>query len=962
EAVAELDGIDNINCTSKEQSAGMVLEIEDGLDLQEILQEVKNAVDAISDFPEDIELPTVAKVVRRRHVIAVTLSGDVPEEVLFEYAESIKEGFLKVEGLNFVELGGSRIKEIRVEITPETLNQYGLTLQDVASRIKQTSLDLPAGSLRSGKNQIYLRTKALKNRVEEFGRIEILTNKAGVTLYLGDMAKIEENLEEKSSFLFFDREPSVMFDVYQSPSFSPNTISIKANQFIDEQNKILPPQLRLKVWNDRSTYFQDRFDLMIRNAGFGLILVFGILTLFLEIRLAFWVMIGIPVSFLGSLIILPYTGVSINMISMFAFILVLGIVVDDAIVIGERIFQLREQGKDRMTAAIKGCQEMAPPVIFAIITTMVAFAPLSFIDGRMGKFLAAIPVIVISVIGLSLFEGLFVLPAHLAHGSSRPLPGPFRFLDYVRSGCDKFLRWVIRKPYDWLLSLAINNRYATTALGVVFLMLSLGLVGGGVVPMEFFPSIESDRVNLTIELPTGFPAQETEKVIRQVEQQGIDLLDRIDKKANNGRKSLEHMYSKVQTQSTRNPSAATTANIQFLLRDETIRNVSSFKFARMWRRSIKDTPDIQSVTIRSRGMHFADDINISLSHKNSEILSKLKRETKEHLGEYVGVTEVMDSEKDGNREFQFSLTKEAITLGITPQIFATNLRNTFQGIEALTIKKPRHDTPVIVMIPKEYRENLNTLETILLRAPSGGMISMADAATIIEQKEPVSIRRIDQERVINITASVEEESQTIDIVTDSIKENLVPKFEAEYPDLTIKMEGAQKERMKSLKSLWMGFVAALLLIYAILAIFFRSYVQPLIVMSAIPFGIAGAVGGHLILGHAVSFMSLFGLVGLTGVVVNDSLILIDAINRHPQHKTDLFLALQEAAKSRLRPIMLTSITTFVGLMPILAEPSRQAQFLIPMAISLGVGIMFATFITLILIPSFYMIYHDFKTY
>ena len=700
---------------------------------------------------------------------------------------------------------------------------------------------------------------------------------------------------------------------------------------------------------------------MMRNAAIGLILVFCILTLFLEIRLAFWVMVGIPVSFIGSLVILPMTGVSINMISMFGFILVLGIVVDDAIVIGENIFQHRERGEGALEAAILGCKEMAAPVIFAILTTMVAFAPLNYIEGHMGKFLNAIPVIVISVIGISLIEGLFILPAHLAHGSPKPLPGPFKLLDRLRHFSDRGLRWVTHKPFQSTLNIALNNRYATTALGLAFLMLSLGALAGGVVPIRFFPNIEGDQVNLTVELPTGFPALETEKILRQVEQQGMGILERMDQKADNGRKSFDHVYSRVQSQSRRNPSVATSATVQIRLTDESVRNVSTFKFARMWRQSIRNLPEVQSISLRSRGMRFGEDINLSLSHQNSESLAQLKGQVKQQLSTYEGIKEIKDSEKEGNREFQFSLTNEARTMGITPQLFAANLRSAFQGIEALTLKRSREDLSVMVLFPKEYRENLNKLETTLLRAPTGGLISMADAANITEGREPVAIRRVDQERVINVTAEVEEEGQSVDDIIDTIKADYLPLLEAQYPALTVKLEGSHKERKKSLQSLWIGFGAAMLAIYALLAVFFKNYSQPLLVMSAIPFGIAGAVAGHLVLGHPISFLSLFGLVGLTGVVVNDSLILIDAVNRHPLRRENLQQALVEATMFRLRPIVLTSVTTFASLMPILAETSRQAQFLIPMAISLGVGIMFATLITLILVPAFYLIHEDLRS-
>lgn len=959
-AIVEIQGIEQSVCTAREERVSMSIELEKGVDLQTTLQDIKNAVDSISNFPDDIDRPTVSKQIRRRGLIDLILYGDVPEEALFEYAYLIESDLLKIEGITFAEISGARPKEILVEVTPENLVHYGLSLESLATIMKNSSLDIPGGSVKVGSGSILLRTTSKRDTVEQFAEIPIYNNQKGTVLKLGDIATIKEQLTEASSFAMLDGKHAAIISVYQDKAYTPQELSIKVNAYLANYKKSVPDAIKFEIWSDRSEHFKSRFDLLLKNAAIGITLVFLVLAFFLEIRLAFWVMVGMTVSYLGSLIILPYTSVTIHMNSMFAFILVSGIVVDDAIVVGENIFRFREEGKSFLDAAIEGCQHMAAPVTFAILTTLCAFAPMLYIEGHMGQFIYAIPVIVIAVLSISLLECLFILPAHLAHVSKKPLGGPFIIFEYIRKKSDRGIKQFISGPFERIVRSTLKNRYVTISSGLGFLLISLGLIGGGIIPMQFFPSIESDTVQLTIELPSGYPAENTIKIINEVEQLGMDIIDKTDREANNGLKSYDHIYSSVQMKSRRTRSQNTILSVRMRFRPENERNIEPFVFARQWRQLISSNPEVISVNLRSRMMSFGDDIRISLSHSNSELLKKAAQDLKDHLASYEGIKDIVDSETGGNREFRFTLTDEAKAMGITPALFASKIRSAFQGIDVLTIPKDTEDVNVALLFPKAYRENITTLDRMQIVAPNGEAISLRDAVITEEGTEPAVVRRVDGLRVIEVNAGFDEGTKNTDEVTVAIQDQYLPILEGLYPGIMVKIRGSHENRGKSINSLLMGFIAALVTIYALLAIFFKSYVQPMIVMIAIPFGIAGAIGGHLILGHPVSFMSIFGLVGLTGVVVNDALILIDAINRHPDKQSNIFETLVAASKLRFRPIVLTSVTTFAGLTPILMETSRQAQFMIPTVISLGVGILFATIITLLLVPAFYYIMHDLK--
>jgi len=958
QAVYGLNNIDKMTCNAAENIANLTIELSEGANLDLSLQEIRNQIESIQGLPLGAETPTVTKVVRERQIVGLMLSGPLSEPYLYKLARKIEDQISSIEEVGRVTMEGVKETELVIEFKPETLAQYGLTLARVAQTLRSASLDLPAGSIQTKTGALLLRSIAKKDTPEEFAQIVIVTKPDGAVVTLGQLAKIEERIEEKDDFLTFDGKAAVYIKVFQKDGFTPKEVATKVQAYMDQKQDEFPEAIKLTLWSDYSAIFNDRFALLIKNATIGLALVFIILALFLEIHLAFWVMLGIPISFMGSLILLPMFGVSINMISLFAFILVLGIVVDDAIVIGENVYQKIEAGMPRLQAAIQGTKEMAPAVTFAILTTIVAFSPLMFIAGTMGRFMMAIPVIVMSVLAISLVEALVILPAHLAKKPGKNW-AIIDKLERVQQGADKVLKNFTYGPFTRLLRTALKYRYATVSLGIVSLILSAALVSSGILPVRFFPSIESDEVKLTVALPTGYPRVRSEEIIKELESIGKQTLAKIDLEKGEGKNSFEHSYSKFIAQD-RNSGAS--ATIKFRLKPAGERSISALEFGRRWRKAVDQTPEILSMSLSDRGMHFGADISIALSHPNQKTLAQATEETKTWLAGFTGVVDIDDSEKAGKREMQFRLTNQARSMGITPQSFADDLRNAFFGLQVSILQRDKQEVKVQLRYPKSVREDLNNLERLRIRSANGGEITLAEAATLFESQEPIAIRRTNRQRVVQVNGSIESSVKNPDDITSAIKTQWIPQLKLRYPGLDARIEGRSEDRAKSMKSLLLSFLFAMFFIYALLAVFFRSYNQPIVVMLAIPFGISGAVIGHLVLGYALSFLSLFGLIGLSGVVVNDSLILVDAVNRNNQHESGFIEALVQAAASRLRPIVMTSVTTFCGLMPMLLETSRQAQFMVPMAISLGFGIMFATVITLILVPSFYLIEKDFQDF
>lgn len=966
EVLSGVDGIKQLKSTAAEGVGTVIAELQSGEDANLVLQDIKSEIDRITSFPDDAEKPVISKMLNRREVISVVVYGEVAERSLRQQAEIVRDELLELPDITQVELGGVRPFEISIEISEDNLRRYNLTLEQVATKIRNASLDLPGGSVKTRGGEILLRTKERRYFGPEYADITIVAKPDGSQVRLSEIARVVDGFADTDEYARFDGQPAAMVRVFRIGDQKPTEISKQVNAYIHQKQSQLPASLHLATWNDTSEIFQSRMSLLQKNALYGLLLVIIILGLFLEIRLAMWVMLGIPISFFGTLFLMPFIGVSINMISLFAFILALGILVDDAIVVGENIYEHRQSGKPFVQAALDGVTEVAVPVTFSVLTTVAAFLPLVFVAGMMGKFIKVIPLIVITLLLVSLVESLLVLPAHLALGKRRDESrGLLGAIDRVRKGVGRGLERFITGPYRRTLELNIRFRYASLAIGLGALMMTLAMVKGGVVKFRFMPDVDGDRITAAVQMTRGMPIEETARVQQRLVDAGLEVVREYDRQRPEGDSVLRNIYSVIGGNTAAggpgggsSTSATHLTTVEMFLRKSEERKLPAADISASWREKVGELPGVESLTFASNLVRMGANIDIQVAHEDFAVLEQAAVRLRQALAAYPGVGDIEDSYARGKQEIKLQLRPAARTLGISEAELGRQIRAAFFGAEALRLQRGRNEIKVMVRYPEENRRALADLENLRIRTPGGAEIPLNVAARVTFGSGFSEIKRTDRKRVINVTASVDARQNNAQDILRELKTGVLSTLVNDYPGLNFDMEGEEKERADSLGSMLNGFQLALVMIFALLAIPFRSYSQPLLIMAAIPFGMIGAVLGHIIMEYDLSLLSLFGLVALSGVVVNDSLLLIDRANQNRRRGLNLHRSLLEAGTRRFRPIMLTSLTTFCGLMPIIVETSVQAQFLIPMAISLGFGILFATGITLLLIPALYMILED----
>lgn len=987
EAVRGLDGVKEVTSTALEGAASVNVELRYDADKRKAVSDIKNEIDRISSFPEDAEEPVVSIPMRRREVLSLVIYGDQEEKVLRELAESVRDDLLREEKITQVELEGVRPLEISIEVSQAQLRAYNLTIDQIAREIARSAIDLPGGGVKTSGGEILLRTTERRDMGSEFENLVILSTKDGSQVRLGDIARIRDGFEEQDVASFYNGKPAVEVEVYRIGDETPLEVADAVKKYRKRLEKVLPAGIKTAIWRDRSVIFHQRVDLLKRNACIGLFLVLGILGLFLEIRLAFWVTMGIPISFLGSFLFLPVANVSINMISLFAFIVTLGMVVDDAIIVGESIhvrrqnlfdsddagkpeYLLSEKKKQEETppkkdanfveAAIKGAAEVSTPVIFSIMTTVVAFAPLFFVEGTMGKIFRILPAVVVIVLMLSLFESLYILPAHLGHLGKAKETGFSGRLHRLQQRFGKLVERTAKDVYGPVVRWTIRHHWITCAIGIFLLIVAVGLVRGGRINIVLFPKIESDWVVVRATLPYGVSLEETKKVQKLMEKGVWEVIDE------HSRNQTSELCNGVFT-------AVKGTNeirvIAFLVPSDQ-RELTATQFAQSWRKKMGRVTGVESMTFDSTagGPRGGSPIDVQLSHKNVDMLEQAATELAISLNAYAGVTDIDDGFSAGKPQLNFTIRPEGQSLGLTALELGRQMRNTFWGSEALRQQRGRDMIRVMVRLPEEERISEYDIEEFLIRTPNGGEIPLAQAAEIDRGTSYTSISRTEGRRTVHVTADVETGVTTGRKVSASLMKKEIPELMKRYPGLNYSLEGAQRQGSESMKSLFDGFIIAVMVMYVLIAIPFKSYIQPLAVISAIPFGFLGAMIGHLIMGYNLSLISLMGLLALSGVVVNDSLVLVHTANRMCKEimdrGADEETAIREgvclAGIRRFRPILLTSMTTFLGLTPMIFETSLQARFLIPMAISLGFGVLFATFVILLMVPAFYLIIYDIK--
>ena len=968
EAVASLTGVKKITSTAAEGVGTVLIEVLEGIEPRELLDDVKNRVDAIETFPEETEEPIVQHQLVKRQAINVAVSGRVDEKTLKRIGERIRDDLAALQGITQVELTSARPYEISIEVSETALRRHGLTFDRVAEAVRRSSLDLPGGSVRTAGGEILLRGKGQAYLGEEFESLILLSRPDGTRILLGDVANVVDGFAETDQASRFDGEPAVLITVFRVGEQSAIEIANSVRDYVKEAARRLPAGITLTTWRDDSRVLRSRLELLTRNARFGFVLVVISLTLFLRLGLALWVSLGIPISFLGAIMLMPHLGVSINLISLFAFIVVLGIVVDDAIIVGENIHRHYEAGTPGLEAAIRGTREVLVPVIFGVLTSVAAFSPLLALGGMTGQMFRVLPLVVIPTLLFSLIESLFILPAHLSHLRRAPFTAVGRAWSSFQSAFTRSLKWFSDNIYGRVLDWSLEWRYLTVTVGIFTLLFSVGLWFGGWIKFQFLPDVEADNVVALLTMPRGTPPDATARALRQLEDSAERMRQEVER---DGQRVFVHTLTSIGEQ----PSLATQyrpgrsavgqnfsgahlgeMNIQLVASEE--RTVSSLEIGNLWRELTPPIADAVELTFSTSLLNAGEDINVQLTSGRLDQLERAAEELKDYLGQYAGVDEIADSLLAGKQEIKLSILPTAETLGLTLVDLSRQVRQAFYGAEAQRIQRGRDEVKVMVRYPFSRRRSLADLENMRIRTPSGGEVPFAVVAELSRGRGPADIRRVDRNRAVNVTANVDENQSNSNEIIADLQHTFLPDLVRSFPGLNFSFEGEQRNQQDTLSDLADGFLIALLAMFALLAVPLRSYLQPLIIMSAIPFGLVGAVLGHLLFGMDLTIISMFGIVALAGVVVNDSLVLVDYVNRRRREGLPAVQALRLAGRSRFRPILLTSVTTFLGLTPLLLEKSIQAKFLMPMVVSLAFGVLFATLIALIVLPSAYLILED----
>lgn len=957
EVLAGIEGVKRITSTASEGYGITNVELEDFSDGDDVYNEVETAVNGLVDFPpEDAERPRVTKVKSTPQVLSLALHGKVPEETLKYWAETIEDELCQLPGVALTALRGIRDYEISIEVSEESLRQHGLSLNGISNAISAFSTNIPAGTVESTQGDVLLRVQEKKNTGAEFAEVILRTLPDGSTLTLGDIAKIDDGFEDSNLASKFNGERAAFIDVSRSESEDTLRVAKEVKDYLKGVN--LPSGLSLTLQQDETAVLVDRISLMLRNAVLGFALVFLILLLFLDLKLAFWTSVAIPVSFLGGLMIINWFGFSINMISLFALIVVLGIVVDDAIVTGESIFEEQERHPDDPKAVLRGVKSVIAPVTVGVTTTMAAFAPLIFSTGVLGQIIGIIPVVVIAILFISLVEVYFILPAHL----SKPGGWSHGIVADIRDKFTSTLHRFVDKVFLPIAKHCLSWRYLVLAAFIGITILTISLVSSGLVRFVFFPQIEGDEVSISVTMPEGTPFEITERALLQIENE-------IETVRGELKGTFQSISLSMGSQSVEEgPGAGASDNqanrygqVTIQLVPSDYRSHSSSEIERMIRERIIDIPNVEKLEFQSSPIGGDAAISLELTHADDAILNQAAENLQNQLKSIKGTKEVQDSYEHGKTEYIFTLTKEGLAVGLTPENLGRSLRGAFFGLEAQRFQREASEVIVYVRYPKDKRESLSTLSDTRIRLDDGREVPLSSIATISQQTGYSQISTVNGRRVISVTSDVELSITTPNEVMSKLNSEILPALTAQYPGLHYSYEGQSRDQMDDLASLGRNMLLALLLIYMLLGAQLKSYVQPLVIMCAIPCGIVGAIWGHILLGHDLSFVSMFGVVALTGVVINDSVVLIDYLDKKRRDGLSVFDSALAAIKRRFRPILLTTLTTSLGLLPMLLETSMQARFLIPMVVSLATGLLFATLIILVLVPSLVLIVEDIKS-
>ena len=973
EAVQGLEGIKKITTTATEGRGSMVLEIHTGYDARTLLEDVKAKVDAIDTFPEQVELPIVEQAMRRFQVINVAIAGQTDLETLKRLGERVRDELTALPDISEAELRNAPPYEISIEVSEGALRRWLLTFDEVADAVRRFSVDLPGGSIKTDVGEVLLRTNGQAYSGEEYERLPLLVRADGTNIELSDVATVVDGFEEVARSATLDGKPAVVVEVFRIGDQSVITVSEAVRNYVAEESPKLPDGIEMVTWRDNARLLKSRIGLLVENGLTGLLLVFVVLALFLRPRLAFWVTLGIPVTFLGAVALMPLHGTSLNMITLYSFILVLGIVVDDAIVVGENIHATQVRTGKGLSGAIKGTQQVLVPVTFGVLTTMAAFAPMLFVPGVLGKMIVGFPLIILPTLFFSLVESNLILPSHLSHYKKpkerESLNAVARKWNAIFDAFSNALSSIMRRVYRPVLNLALEWRYLTVAAALALALLTAGMMGAGHIRLIFVPAADSEDVVALLTMPQDAPAEVTAARVVQIERSAAEL--RRELNAELGFDPFRHILSSVGEHPFRELQSRGTAtedefqgdnlgevNVELIPSED--RTISSEEIARRWRDKLGPIPGAVELTITHDLVGGGKAIDLQFTAVDIDTVMEVAHITKARLAEYPGVVEVTDSFRGGKPEIELELTAEGKALGLTLEDLGRQVRQGFYGEEAQRIQRGRDDIRVMVRYPGDDRRSLGDLEKMRVRPPAGAEVPFSTVAVASIGRGPAKITRVNRSRSINVQADVDESITTGGEIANALRSDFLPQLTEQYPGVSYSFEGEDADFAESLGGLAKGFVVALFVMFSMLAIPTKSYVLPAIILSSVPFGMVGAIWGHWILGHSVSFFSICGMAALAGIVVNDGLVLATFIRKHSKKQPSLKVAVQHAGEARFRAILLTSLTTTAGVTPLLLETSLQAQFLIPMALALASGVLFATVVTLVLVPAQFLILDDLR--
>ena len=963
EAIEGMEGIKQYTTQSSENVGTANIEVKEDYDVSDVLDRVRTKVNAISTFPVDAEKPVISEFMLKDPVMLLYLSGDMSERRIKEWSERIKDEIQQLREVSKVEIFGARGYEIGIEVSEERLREYGLTFNMIVDAIRRSSLNLAGGTIRTQGEEIRVRTMGRKYTGEALSSIVVLARPEGEIITLDRVASINDGFTEDPINALINGEPSVLLILYKTKEEDALVISEAVQQFISQKQMQLPVGAYIKIFYDNTEMLRSRINMLSKNLIIGLMIVFLLLWCFLNARLSFWGGMGIPVSIAGAMAILWAIGGTINMISLFGLIMVLGIVVDDAIVVGEAIYFHRKQGEPPIKAAVEGVCEVGMPVIAAVTTSIVTLVPLFYIGGIMGKFISIMPAVVIACLAVSLLECLILLPAHLSH-----LPNPdsknnnlnplTRRLEVVHRLTSSGMEWFVARIYTPLLSKALYWRYILLCIAISILLLSIGLIKGGILKFEVFPEVDGFIMTSTVEFPSGTPSDVTKQAIEQIDAALLRLAEQT--KTRSGDPLIEDRMAMIgQTMEGIPRSGPHLGSVQAILLDSKRRGIHTKDLMVQWEKEIGPIPGVKSMTFAGleAGPPGAP-IEVWLQGRDMNDILAATDDLMDRLRMFEGVYQIRSDFSPGKNEMRLELKPEARTLGLTVDDLARQVYAGYYGDEAVRLQRGRDDIRIKVRYTANERRRISDFEKIRIRTRNGHEVPLMSVANISFAPGYSTITRTDGMRRVAVSADVDTNKANANEIFSELSSNFFTQLKRQYPGLNVALQGEQKKMRESFDSLFVGYPLAILGIFIIIATMFRSYAQPFIIMFTVPFGIIGAVFGHLLLGYNLSIMSIFGIVALTGVVVNDGIVLIERVNENIAEGMSFFDAILSGGARRFRAIVLTSLSTVGGLAPLIMETDLQAKFLIPMALSMAAGIAFATVLTLVLVPSLMVLLSD----